>query len=426
MIDAHAAQDAREQPMTEQKLTVLPTDNKEQAAFSHQEVQNVPFLDIKRDNSPLLEEIQQAVTDVCASGIYVLGPECQKLEKTFKEICHVDHAIACSSGSDALLLALMAIEIGPGDEVILPSFTFFATASAVWRLGATPVFADIDPVSYNIDPAAVERAITPKTKAIIPVHLFGQCADMDPLNQLAHEHKLYIIEDAAQAVGAKYKNRPAGSMGHMSAFSFYPTKNLGGFGDGGLLTSTDSQLADRLALLRVHGMRPRYYHKVVGINSRLDAMQAAVLNVKARYLDQWTAARQKHASRYHELLSMTALSQIISLPETTDGCKHVWNQFTLRIPNGKRNALREFLSNQNVGTEIYYPVPLHQQECFASLGWEHGSLPETEKAVEEVLHLPIFPGITEQEQIYVVKNIMNFYRQEGLLDTTYANDRKVA
>jgi dTDP-4-amino-4,6-dideoxygalactose transaminase len=325
----------------------------------------------------------------------------------------VPRAVSCASGSDALLLAMMALGIGAGDEVIVPSFTFFATASCVWRVGAQPVFVDIDPVTFNIDPPQVEAAITRATRAIIPVHLFGQCAAMDAINRMAQQHDLYVVEDAAQSIGAAYRNRPAGSWGHIGCFSFYPTKNLGGMGDGGMLTTKDEKLADRLSLYAAHGMEPRYYHQVVGINSRLDTIQAAILNVKMQKLDQWNQARARNAERYHTLFTAAALDQYITLPRTTKKHGHVWNQYTIRVPDGQRDALRGYLAKANIGSEIYYPVPLHLQQCFEPLGYSVGSLPETERAANEVLSLPIYPELTEAQQAAVVDQIGRYYAKQA-------------
>jgi dTDP-4-amino-4,6-dideoxygalactose transaminase len=307
---------------------------------------------------------------------------------------------------------MMALDLGPDDEVIVPSFTFFATASAVWRLGAHVVFVDIDPVTYNLDPQRVKEAITPATKAIIPVHLFGQCADMDALLEIAAEHDIKVVEDAAQAIGAEYRGRPAGSMGDAGCFSFYPTKNLGGFGDGGMLTTNDELLSHKLRLLAGHGMQPRYYHSVVGINSRLDTIQAAVLNIKLAQLGHWTAKRQENAARYDQLFAEHGLGKHLTLPQSPPHQYHVWNQYTIRVPGGQRDELRNHLTHANCGSEIYYPVPLHLQECFQPLGYERGSLPETEKAAEEVMSLPIFPELTAEEQQLVVERISDFLQSE--------------
>lgn len=366
---------------------------------------SVPLLDVNRGNAPLREEILAALTRVVDSGRFLFGPDVQHLEKSIAALSGTQHAIGCSSGSDALLLALMALDIGEGDEVIVPSFTFFATASAAWRLGVKPVFVDIDPRTFNLDPQQVEDAITPLTRAIIPVHLFGQCADMDALGQIADRHGLHVIEDAAQAIGAKFNGRPSGSMSAVSCLSFYPTKNLGACGDAGMLTTNDASLAERLRLFSVHGMNPRYYHQVVGIASRLDSIQAAVLNVKLTRLAAWTAARAANARRYDELFTDAGLADRIVLPHTDERCEHVWNQYTIRIPHGQRDAVKAQLSAAGVGSEIYYPVPLHRQQCFQSLNYGPGSLPETERAASEVLSLPIFPELTAAEQETVVARL---------------------
>jgi dTDP-4-amino-4,6-dideoxygalactose transaminase len=373
----------------------------------------VPLLDVNRQYQAIRAEIAEAMAAVCESGRFVLGPDCDKLEADLAAYCHAPHGVACASGSDALLLALMACDIGPGDEVLMPSYTFFATASAAWRLGAKPVFVDIDPVTFNLDPALVENLITNRTKAIIPVHLFGQCADMNALAPTTKRHGLYVIEDACQAVGAELDGRRAGSLGAIGCFSFYPTKNLGGFGDGGLMTATSAGLAERLKLLRAHGMQPRYYHHVVGLNSRLDTLQAAVLNVKLRYLDAWTALRQANAERYAELFAEAGLDRVLTLPVAAKNCRHVWNQYVIRVPDGRRDTLRAFLNERKIGSEIYYPVPLHLQQCFRDLGYETGSLPESERAAEETLALPIFPELTAREQRTVVAAIGAFFGVSG-------------
>jgi len=371
---------------------------------------HVPLLDINRATAELREELLTAVAEVIDSGRFLHGPEVTKLEQSVARLCGVEHAVACASGSDALLLALMALDIGDGDEVIVPSFTFFATGSAVWRLGARPVFVDIDPRTFNLDPSRIEEAITPLTRAIIPVHLFGQCTDMDAIGIIAQQRGLHIIEDAAQAIGARFKSWPAGSMSAVSCLSFYPTKNLGAFGDAGMLTTHDAALAERLRLLAAHGMNPRYYHHLVGINSRLDSIQAAVLNVKLTKLTEWTERRTANASRYDAQFRAAGLDGQIVLPESDARCRHVWNQYTIRIPGGRRDAVKAQLAAAGVGTEIYYPVPLHLQKCFQSLGYCQGSLPHTERAAREVLSLPIFPELTAAEQETVVGRLSEALR----------------
>ncbi|HEX3654291.1 MAG TPA: DegT/DnrJ/EryC1/StrS family aminotransferase [Pirellulales bacterium] len=384
----------------------VPSGQDSSASFPR--TSGVPLIDIQRQFRMLHEELLAAVGRVCASGRYILGPDCQQLEESLARFCRVGHAIGCASGSDALLLALLACDIGPGDEVLVPSYTFFATASAVARLGAVPVFVDIEPAGFTIDAQAVAAAITPATRAIIPVHLFGQCASMDELTRLAQPHGIRLIEDAAQAIGAELDGRRAGGLGDAACFSFYPTKNLGAFGDAGLLSTDDTALADKLKLLRAHGMQPRYHHQLLGINSRLDTLQAAMLNVKLPHLDHWTELRQQHAERYGELFTAGGLDQVLGLPVTLPGRRHVWNQYVVRVPDGRRDALREHLAARQIGTEIYYPIPLHQQPCFAYLGTPP-VLAETELAARETVALPIFPEMTGDEQELVVKAIAEFF-----------------
>ena len=375
--------------------------------------QGVALLDLSRQYTVLKDEILGSLKRVCDSGQFVLGPEVRELEQKIASYCQVDHAVGCASGSDALLLALMVQEIGPGDEVIVPSFTFFATASAVTRLGATPVFADIDPVTFNMDPEQVRRLVTPRTKAIIPVHLFGQMADMIAINDIAHAAKsrIFVVEDAAQSIGAELDGRRAGSWGDMTALSFYPTKNLGGAGDGGMLTTHDAELAAKLRLYRGHGMEPRYYHSVVGINSRLDAFQAAILNVKMKHLESWSMMRDRNARNYTQLFEENGLTKYVTIPKTQPNYRHVWNQYTIRVPEELRGTLREQLATKKIGTEIYYPLGLHEQECYQYLGYAPQSLPETYRASREVLALPIYPELTEAEQCLVVDGIKQFFEE---------------
>ncbi len=363
---------------------------------------SAPLLDVGRGNDPLKPEIMEAISEIIDCGRFIGGPYVAELESAVAKVSQAEFGIGCASGSDALLLALMAIGIEPGDEVICPSFTFFATASAITRLGGVPVFVDIEPSTFNLDVTKLEQLITEKTKAIIPVHLFGQCCDMDPILEIAERHDLKVVEDCAQSIGATYNGRAAGSMGAVGCFSFYPTKNLGGFGDGGMLTTNDPEIADRLRLLANHGMRPRYYHQVVGINSRLDAIQAAVLCKKMGRLADYSARRKSNAVGYRKMILESGLQSLVTLPSSPVGSEHVWNQFTIRIPNGRRDEVRQRLADLNVGSEVYYPVPVHQQECFAYLNCDSASLPETEKAAGEVLSIPIFPELTQQEQRYVV------------------------
>lgn len=369
----------------------------------------VPLLAIDRQNGPLREQFRQVMDDVCESGRFVLGPDVTALENELSTILDVPHVIGCASGSDSLLLALMALHIEPGDEVILPSYTFFATASAVTRLGGIPIFADIDPSTFLIDSEDVARRITSRTRAIIPVHLFGQTVDMDALLPIANGAGIPIIEDAAQSILSTWHGRCSGGLGDMGCFSFYPTKNLGGFGDGGFLTTTRDDLADALRKLRVHGMEPRYYHDVVGINSRLDSLQAAVLRIKLPHLDQWTTKRAHNAIRYTEMVNHCELEDVITTPKIDTRGRHVWNQYVIRVADGKRDALREHLMATGVGTEIYYPVPLHLQKCFANFGWKLGDLPVTERAAKETLALPIFAELEPNEQATVVGRIAEFF-----------------
>jgi len=371
-------------------------------------VQQVPLLDLKRQYSEICNEMDVALRSVSDSGMFVLGPEVKKLEQSLAVYCQVEHAVGCASGSDALLLALMACDIGPGDEVIVPSFTFFATASAVTRLGATPIFADIEPASFNIDPVQLEQLITDRTRAIIPVNLFGQMAEMKTLHELVRGRNISLIEDSAQAIGAELDDRRTGGWGEMCALSFYPTKNLGGAGDGGMVVTNNAEHAAKLRLLRGHGMEPRYYHSLIGINSRLDSYQAAVLNVKLPRLDDWTVMRRQNADRYTELFRDSELDEMIGLPEALPNRRHVWNQYVIRVPNGLRDRMRHELADAKIGTEIYYPLGLHEQKCFQYLGYAPESLPETHRATREVMALPIYPELTAAEQIYVVERIKSF------------------
>jgi dTDP-4-amino-4,6-dideoxygalactose transaminase len=367
-------------------------------------VNNVPLLDVGRGNSPLKAEIMELFSDIYDSGWFIGGPQVKQLEQSVADATGAEFAVGCSSGSEALLVALMAFDIKAGDRVICPSFTFFATASAIHRLGAEPVFVDIDPVTFNLDVDQVQKAITPKTKAIIPVHLFGQCADMDPIMDLAKRYNIRVIEDCAQSIGATYNRQGSGSIGDVGCFSFYPTKNLGGMGDGGIMTTNDADIADRLRLFANHGMKPRYYHQVIGINSRLDAMQAAVLNVKMKHVNQYGADRRQNASNYQQLMTRYGISDLVAAPGIENE-GHVWNQYTIRIPDGRRDDVRQQLADRNIGSEIYYPIPLHRQECFKDLGYAEGSLPHTEAAAAEVLSLPIFPELTIAEQQFVVESL---------------------
>ncbi len=374
-------------------------------------IKQVPLLDVSRDNDPLRDEMVEAISAVVFTGRFIGGPDCKQLEETLASYCGVKHAVGCASGSDALLLSLMAVGIGAGDEVIVPSFTFFASVSAIWRLGAIPVFIDIDSTTFNLDPNQFEPLITPNTKAIMPVHLFGQCANMTAIMEIADGHGLHVIEDAAQAIGSTHMTHPAGSLGDTGCFSFYPTKNLGGLGDSGMITTNSDEIADQVRLFANHGMRPRYYHQVVGINSRLDSFQAAGLNVKMKYLDHWTTKRQENARRYEQMFTAASLHSSIELPQDDSHGNHVWNQYTIRVKDFDRDQLRTKLAEREIGSEIYYPIPMHQQECFLSLGYEAESLPNTELASRQVLSLPIFPGLAEAEQQYVVNSVREILQQ---------------
>ena len=360
------------------------------------------LLDLKAQYATIRAEVDAAMHAVVESQHFIGGPEVEALESEVAAYSQCAHGIGMSSGTDALLAALMAIEVRPGDEVITTPYSFFATAGVIHRLGARPVFVDIDPQTYNIDPALIAAAITPRTRAIMPVHLYGQMADMDPIMELARSHNLIVIEDAAQAIGAEYKGRRAGAVGHIGCFSFFPSKNLGGFGDGGMCVTNDAALAERLRLLRNHGAKPKYYHKFVGGNFRLDALQAAVLRVKLRYLDGWTASRQRNAETYCRLFGEVGLTTDvgIELPSVAPERRHIYNQFIIRTP--QRSKLIARLKERRIGHEIYYPVPLHRQECFAELGYAEGTMPASERAASETLAIPIYPELTEDMLVSVV------------------------
>jgi dTDP-4-amino-4,6-dideoxygalactose transaminase len=379
------------------------------------ETPSVPALDLKAQYRAIRGEIEPMIIELLESQQFVLGANVSGLESELASYCGSKHAVGCASGTDALLLPLMAWGIGPGDEVITTPFTFFATAGVIWRLGARPVFVDIDPETYNLDPSKIADAITPRTRAIIPVHLYGQAADMDPINAIAADHKLMVLEDAAQAIGAGYKGKRAGVLGHAAAFSFYPSKNLGGFGDGGMITTEDPELASRMARLRVHGMEPKYYHAEVGLNSRLDALQAAVLRVKLRHLDAWTAGRRAVAESYRDLFESAGLAGLIALPAEQPRRLHVYNQFVIRVDAPLRDPLRARLAEAQVGSEIYYPIPLHLQECFASIGHSPGDFPVSEQAALETIALPMYPELSPQALRRVVDVVANFYSDRGLL-----------
>ncbi|CAA7618754.1 Pleiotropic regulatory protein [Magnetospirillum sp. LM-5] len=366
----------------------------------------VPLLDLKAQFRSIEDEVRAAVDRVLTSQHFIMGPEVEALEREVAEYSGCAHGIGVSSGTDALLVALMAIDLKPGDEVITSPYTFFATAGAISRLGARPVFVDIDPASYNIDPARIEAAVTSRTRAIIPVHLFGQCADMDAIDAIARRHSLAVIEDAAQAIGAEWNGRRAGSMGRAGCLSFFPSKNLGAMGDGGMVVTNDDALAERIRVLRVHGSKPKYHHKIVGGNFRLDAIQAAVLRVKLRHLDSWTAGRQRNADAYRRKLGHLR-PETAFLPEPGPW-RHVYNQFVIRVP--ERDRLLESLRKVGIGCEVYYPVPLHRQECFADLGYGESSMPHSEAAARETLALPIYPELTELQMDAVVAAVADHLR----------------
>ena len=361
------------------------------------------FLDLKAQFATIREEIVEAVTHTLESQRFILGPEVDALEKEIAELTGCKYAIGCASGTDALILALLALDIGRSDEVITTPFTFVDTAGAIARLGATPVFVDIDLQTFNIDPSKIEKAITSRTKAIMPVHLFGLCAAMDEINAIAARHGIPVVEDAAQAIGSQYKGRPAGSLGAMGCFSFFPSKNLGGAGDGGMVTTNDPILATVIKLLHVHGSHERYVYELVGMNSRLDALQAAILRVKLRHLPAWNVARRRNSERYRQLFQEFQLQDRVVLPVEPQHRTHVYNQFTIRVPG--RDTLREKLPARGIPTEIYYPIPLHLQRAFHYLGHKTGDFPLSERASEEVVSLPIYPELTEEQQRAVVAGI---------------------
>jgi len=385
----------------------------------------VPMLDLKAQYATIRTEIEAAVAQVLESQHFILGPAVDACEQAIARYCEAGHAIGVSSGTDALLACLMAEDIGPGDEVITTPYTFFATAGAVARVGATPVFVDIDPATFNLEPAAIASKVTPRTKAIIPVHLYGQLADMDAVMRVAEAHSLVVIEDAAQAIGAAHKGRQAGTIGHYGCFSFFPSKNLGAAGDAGMVVTNDPDRATKLIRVRAHGSHPKYHHAIVGGNFRLDAIQAAVVSAKLPHLDDWTAARQRNARRYDELFANSGLEIASSavyrfrggtqpgshaphvfVPSVVTD-RHIFNQYVIRVP--RRDALKTALQRRGVGTEIYYPVPMHMQECFAYLGHAQGAFPESELAAADTLALPVYPELTEAQAQYVVDCVRDFF-----------------
>lgn len=369
----------------------------------------VPLLDLKKQYNQIKDEIQEAMNDVLDSTQYIMGEHVERLEAEIADYTSTKYAVGVASGTDALLLSLHALDVGPGDEVIVPTFTFFATAGVVSRLGATPVFADIDPVSFNITLEEIEAKITDKTKAIIPVHLYGQPAEMDKIIKIADNYDLKVVEDACQAIGAEYKGTQVGNFGDTTALSFFPSKNLGGYGDGGMVLTNDKELIDRLKRLRVHGAEPKYYHKEVGYNSRLDAIQAAVLRVKLQYLDEWNEGRQRVADTYDKLFKENGLDKEIILPEKKDkDSTHVYHQYVIRVKN--RDEVQKKLKDNGTSSAVYYPRPLHLQECYNNLGYEKGDLSVAEKVCDEVLALPIDPNLTKEQIQYVVENLENILK----------------
>ncbi|HWP58323.1 MAG TPA: DegT/DnrJ/EryC1/StrS family aminotransferase [Candidatus Acidoferrales bacterium] len=382
----------------------------------------IPLLDLQAQYATIRAEIRAAIDRVCDAQSFVLGPEVAALEGEIAAYCGARHAVGVSSGTDALLVALMATGVGAGDEVVTTAFSFFATAGVIARLGARPVFVDIDARTFNLDPEEAAPCVTPRTKAIMPVHLFGRPADMEPLLEIARAQGLCVIEDAAQALGAADESgRQAGAIGTLGCFSFFPSKNLGAFGDGGMVTTNDAELAEKVRVLRVHGGKPKYYHRVVGGNFRLDALQAAILRVKLKHLRRWTEARRRNADRYRELLREAQLLEWVAPPEDSAG--HIYNQFVVRCR--ERDRLQEFLRARGIETEIYYPLPLHLQECFSGLGYRPGDFPRAEAAAREALALPVYPELTAREQQYVVDQMRAFYRG-GIGTRAAAEDKRRA
>jgi dTDP-4-amino-4,6-dideoxygalactose transaminase len=391
-------------------MTSSAADKKTESRAQEAAKNAFPFLDLKAQFASIREEVMEAVTRVLESQHFILGPEVKMLEDEIAAKLGAKYAIGCASGTDALILALMASGIGQGDEVITTPFSFIATAGAILQVGARPVFVDIDPNTFNIDPAKVASAITSKTKAIMPVHLFGLSAELDPILEIAKAKQLLIVEDAAQAIGARYKDRFVGTIGDFGCFSFFPSKNLGAAGDGGLITVNDSAFAEKLQMIRIHGSKQRYLHDIHGINSRLDALQAAVLRVKLRHLDGWAAGRANRAQRYRQLFDQRGLGKFISYPAApSPSFHHVYNQFTIRAQ--RRDGLKDFLGKEEVPSEIYYPLCLHLQKVFSSFGFKQGQFPVAEQASREVLSLPIFPELTDAQQDLVVQGIARFYEQ---------------
>lgn len=370
--------------------------------LSESTITRVPLIDLKRQYHSIKEEIDSAIQDVLENQAFILGPQVKEFEKLFASYCNTKHAIGVSSGTDALLLALKSLGIGNGDEVITSPFTFFATVGSICNTGATPVFADIDPESYNIRPDLIEKRINKNTKAIIPVHLYGQCADMAPILEIAKKHNIKVIEDAAQSIGAEYKDRKSGSMGDLGCFSFFPSKNLGGFGDGGMVTCNSDELAEKIHMLRVHGGKPKNYYSIIGINGRLDTIQASILIKKLRHIDLWNEDRRQKASYYTKQMEELNLT----LPKTIDFNKHVFHLYVIRLK--ERDKLIEHFRANNIDCAVHYPIPQHLQKCLEHLGYKEGDMPEAERAAKEILAIPIFPEITKEEQDYIISTINDF------------------
>lgn len=366
----------------------------------------VPMLDLSEQYQELRTEILDILDQVMGSSRFILGDNVKKLEEDVAKYSNVSFGIGCGNGSDAIHIALQAMGVGPGDEVITTAFTFFATGGAIVRAGAKPVYVDIDPVTFNIDPEKIEAAITENTKAIIPVHLYGQMADMERISEIAKKHNLGVVEDAAQAIGAKHNGKTVGELGSAATYSFFPTKNLGAYGDGGMIVTDNTDIAEKSRVIRVHGSKPKYYHHVLGYNSRLDELQAAVLNVKFPHLNRWSDLRREKASTYTSLF-LEKLVDLVIAPVEKEGNHHVFHQYTLRVEN--RDELQNYLKEQGVATMVYYPLPLHVQPVFADLGYKEGDLPETEKAAKEAISLPMFPELKTEQQEYVVAKIAEFY-----------------
>lgn len=374
----------------------------------------VPLLDLKSQYKTIKDDVLKIAEEIFESQYFILGPRVDALEKEIAEYCSSRHAVGVSSGTDALLLSLMAADIGHEDSVITTAYTFFATAGSIVRTGAKPVFVDIDTDTYNISPECVEKVIADMTeeeraklKAIIPVHLYGQCADMDPILKIAEKHNLVVIEDAAQAIGAEYRNRRAGSIGDFGCFSFFPSKNLGAFGDGGIVTTNSERFYDKLRILRVHGSSPKYYHKIIGGNFRLDAFQASIVSLKLKHLDKWTKKRQENAGKYRTLFADTGLEDLVKLPVEREN-RHIYNQFVISLKD-KRDELHRFLNKAGIGVEIYYPIPMHLQECFSYLNYKKEDFPVSEHAASHTLAIPVYPELSEDQQEYVVQKIKEFY-----------------